>query len=74
MSSSEPGTGATGEAQGFAIPAGLCRRCVRSLSRRLRDVPGVVAFEVDVGRSRVRVAGDVRADDVRAVIARSHGP
>ena len=37
----------------------------------LPDVPGVVAFEVDVVRGRVRVSGDARADDVRSVIDRS---
>jgi len=74
MSSGEPRAGAARGVQVFAIPTGLCRRCVRSLSRRLWDVPGVVAFEVDVVGGRVRVSGDARADDVRSVIARSGCP
>ena len=53
------------------IDPALCRRCVRNLSSRLRDIPGVVAFEVDVAAGRVRIAGDVQADAVRSAIARS---
>ncbi|XVQ86917.1 cation transporter [Microbispora siamensis] len=41
------------------VPALLCRRCVRLLSRHVRDVPGVTAFEVDAARGLLRVRGGV---------------
>jgi hypothetical protein len=44
---------------------------VRILSRRLRDIPGMVAFEVDAAAGRVRIAGDVQAEAVRSAIALS---
>jgi copper chaperone CopZ len=53
------------------IPPGLCRPCVRALSRRLRDVPGVVSVEVDVARAEVRVDGD--ADPAALAAALSSG-
>ena len=52
------------------IPPHLCRCCVRSLSRRVRDVPGVVAVEVDVARAVVRVEGDPDPVAVAAVLSR----
>jgi copper chaperone CopZ len=42
-----------------SVPALLCRRCVRVVSRRIRDVPGVVSLEVDAARGLLRVRGDV---------------
>lgn len=50
------------------IPVGLCRRCVRSLSRRLRDVPGVVSFEVDAARGLLWVDGEVDRAELDAVV------
>jgi hypothetical protein len=47
------------EPQVLAIPPGLCRGCVRALSRRLRDLPGMVSFEVDAAEGRVFVSGEV---------------
>ncbi|WP_204053280.1 heavy-metal-associated domain-containing protein [Microbispora siamensis] len=41
------------------VPALLCRRCVRLLSRHVRDVPGVTAFEVDAAWGLLRVRGGV---------------
>jgi Heavy-metal-associated domain len=45
--------------QPIEIPQGLCRRCVRALSRRLRDLPGVVSFEIDAAAGRVWISGEV---------------
>jgi copper chaperone CopZ len=44
-----------------ALPAGLCRRCVRLLSRRVSDLPGVKALQVERDRGRLSVSGDVQA-------------
>ena len=52
----------------WEIPAGLCRRSVRTLSRRLRDVPGVVSFEVDAGRGLVWVDGDADPAELDTVV------
>ncbi|WP_169953680.1 heavy-metal-associated domain-containing protein [Microbispora sp. H11081] len=51
------------------VPALLCRRCVRLLSRHVRDVTGVTSFEVDAARGLLRVRGDVDAEDLRAALA-----
>lgn len=39
------------------VPAMLCRRCVRGISRRVRDVPGVESLEVDAAQGVLRVRG-----------------
>ncbi len=44
-----------------AVPIGLCRRCVRLLSRRLSDLPGVISLQVEPDRGRLWVTGDVQA-------------
>ena len=49
-----------------AVPAGLCRRCVRLLSRHVRDVPGVVSLQVEPVRGRLSVTGDVDPAELRA--------
>ncbi|TQS03304.1 heavy-metal-associated domain-containing protein [Microbispora sp. SCL1-1] len=51
------------------VPALLCRRCVRLLSRHVRDVPGVSSFEVDAGRGLLRVRGVVDPAELRAALA-----
>jgi hypothetical protein len=48
------------------VPAGLCRRCVRLLSRHVSDVPGVVSLQVAPVQGRLTVTGDVDAAAVRA--------
>jgi copper chaperone CopZ len=50
----------------ISVPAGLCRRCVRVVSRRVRDVPGVASLEVDAVRGLLRVRGDVDPALLRA--------
>jgi hypothetical protein len=52
----------------LALPQGLCRRCVRALSRRLRDLPGMVWFEIDAATGQVRIKGDVDLAAAEALI------
>ncbi|MFE9694488.1 heavy-metal-associated domain-containing protein [Micromonospora sp. NPDC005806] len=42
-----------------ALPTGMCRRCVRAVSRRVSDLPGVVSLEFDVDAGTLRVGGEV---------------
>jgi hypothetical protein len=58
------------ERQVLAIPPGLSRACVRELSRRLRDLPGIVAFEVDAAAGRVVVSGNVDLAAAEAALRR----
>lgn len=41
-----------------------CRRCVREVTARLRDVPGVKTVTAGTGSYEVRVAGTITVDDV----------
>ena len=58
-STNQPSNHRARQRQGLEIPHGLCRRCVRALSGRLRDLPGVVSFEIDASAGRVWINGDV---------------
>ncbi|TYC23033.1 cation transporter [Micromonospora sp. MP36] len=42
-----------------ALPPGICRRCVRAVSRRVSDLPGVVSLEFDGDAGLLRVGGEV---------------
>ena len=45
-----------------------CRRCVREVTARLRDVPGVETVAADARHSLIRVSGTMeRADVLRAL-------
>ena len=57
--SSQPSDHRARQRLSLEIPHGLCRRCVRALSRRLRDLPGMVSFEIDASAGRVWINGDV---------------
>ena len=46
-----------------------CRRCVREVTGRLRDVPGVQQVVADPGKSTVRVTGSMTQGDVLAAFA-----
>jgi copper chaperone CopZ len=48
------------------VPPMLCRRCVRLLSRRVSDLPGVVSLRVESTRGLMSVRGTVDAGTVRA--------
>ncbi len=41
-----------------------CRRCVREVTGRLRDVPGVETVAAHAGTSTVRLSGVMVAEDV----------
>ena len=45
-----------------------CRHCVRTVSARLRDVPGVVAVQADATTTTVVLHGTMDADDVLAAL------
>ena len=52
-----------------------CRRCVREVTARLRDVPGVSKVTADGRRSVVRVSGSMTEADVLAAFAgTTYGP
>ena len=48
-----------------------CRRCVREVTARLRDVPGVVTVIADARRSVVRLSGSMTVPDVLDAFAGS---
>jgi copper chaperone CopZ len=50
------------------VAAPLCRRCVRLISRRVSDVPGVVSLEVDAASGGLRIRGDVKVQQVLAAV------
>lgn len=46
-----------------------CRRCVREVTARLRDVPGVEMVSADPDDCLVRLSGSMRLTDVLAAFA-----
>ena len=53
----------------FFVAGMGCRRCVREVTARLRDVPGVETVTADGHRSLVRLGGSMTTDDVVAALA-----
>ena len=52
-----------------------CRRCVREVTARLRDVAGVQTVAADAGRSHVRLSGSMTLPDVlRAFVGTTYRP
>jgi copper chaperone CopZ len=52
------------------VVAGITsRRCVRTISKHVSDVPGVRTVEVNLQAKTVRVTGDADANAVRDAIA-----
>ena len=50
------------------VPGMTCRHCVRAVTARLRDLPGVVTVEADAEHARLVVHGDVTAEQVQAAL------
>ena len=46
-----------------------CRRCVREVTGRLRDVPGVATVAADMLTGTVRLVGSMSDADVLAALA-----
>ena len=46
-----------------------CRRCVRDVTARVRDVTGVETVIADAGQSLVRLCGSMTSGDVLAALA-----
>lgn len=46
-----------------------CRRCVREVTSRLRDVPGVSTVAADISTSTVRLVGSMSDADVLEAFA-----
>jgi copper chaperone CopZ len=46
-----------------------CRRCVREVTARLRDVPGVETVSANPGNRMVRLSGSMELEDVLAAFA-----
>ncbi len=52
-----------------------CRRCIREVTARLRDVSGVETVAADYGTSIVRLSGAMTVQDVvRAFIGTTYRP
>jgi copper chaperone CopZ len=52
-----------------------CRRCVREVTARLRDVPGVQMVVADSATSTVRLGGSMTVEDVLdAFVGTSYHP
>jgi copper chaperone CopZ len=49
---------------GLVVGGMRCRRCVREVTARLRDVPGVETVAADAGSSVVRLVGTMTVADV----------
>lgn len=49
---------------GLMVGGMRCRRCVREVTSRLRDVPGVDTVTADASRSMVRLSGTMTVDNV----------
>ncbi len=50
----------------FHVSGMCCRRCIREVTGRLRDIPGVVTVTADASRCRVVVSGTMTGRDVLA--------
>lgn len=50
------------------VPAMTCRRCVRTVTARLRDVPGVATIEASASERTVAVAGTMSAREVLSAL------
>jgi copper chaperone CopZ len=51
------------------VPGMRCRRCVRSVTARLRDLPGVLTVEANATTGELVVHGEVTERQVRDALA-----
>ena len=51
------------------VPWMTCRHCVRLVTTRLRDLPGVVSVEANAETGELVVQGEVSEADIRSAIA-----
>jgi copper chaperone len=58
----------------FQVPGVGCRRCVRTVSAAVSDVPGVRTVQVDIAHGTVDVTGDADPTVVHAAIVRAGFP
>ena len=49
---------------GLMVGGMRCRHCVREVTSRLRDVPGVDTVTADANRSMVQLSGTMTVDNV----------
>lgn len=57
-----------------AVPGMTCRHCVRTVTRALRDVPGVMTVVADMASRTVVITGDVDEHDVLCALEHSGFP
>jgi copper chaperone CopZ len=53
----------------LAVQGMGCRRCVREVTGRLRDVPGVKTVAADISTRTVRLTGSMTDADILAALA-----
>jgi copper chaperone CopZ len=53
----------------FTVSGMTCQHCVASVTEEVTELPGVSEVDVDLAGGRLRVVGDVTADQVQAAVA-----
>ena len=53
---------------GLMVGGMRCRHCVREVTSRLRDVPGVDTVTADAARSMVQLSGTMSVDEVLSAV------
>jgi copper chaperone len=53
----------------FTVSGMTCQHCVASVTEEVTELPGVTEVDVDLAGGRLRVVGDVTAEQVQAAVA-----
>jgi copper chaperone len=53
----------------FTVTGMTCQHCVASVTEEVTELPGVTEVDVDLAGGRLRVVGDVTAEQVQAAVA-----
>ena len=53
----------------FTVTGMTCQHCVASVTEEVTELPGVTGVDVDLAGGRLRVVGDVTAEQVQAAVA-----